>query len=78
MTDNDKLNMIQRYLIEYVQSWKTLPDTIQFLNNITKVKIKTALKNRIQADLDRSGELIINEQGKIDDQTSFYNEMDSL
>ena len=53
MTDNDKLNMIQKYFIEYIQSWEELTDFTQFLDNVTKTKIKTALKNRLQADADK-------------------------
>ena len=78
MTDNDKLNMIQKYFIEYIQSWETLSDFVQFLNNVTKTKIVTALKNRLQRDTDGSGEVITNEQSRIDMLASFNDEINSL
>ena len=78
MTDNDKLNMIQKYFIEYIQGWETVTDFVQFLNNVTKAKIITALKNRLQKDSDGSGEVITNEQGRIDMLTSFKDELNNL
>jgi len=78
MTDNDKLNMIQKYFIEYIQSWETLADFTQFLNNVTKAKIKIALKNRLQKDSDNSGEVIVNEQGRVDMLTGFKDEINNL
>ncbi len=50
MTDSDKLNFIQKYFIEYIQSWETWDDFKVFLNNVTKAKVKTFLKNRLAAE----------------------------
>lgn len=78
MTDIDKLNMIQKYFIEYIQGWETLADFVQFLNNVTKAKIITALENRLQADADGSGEVITNEQTRIEMLMGFKDEINNL
>ena len=78
MTDNDKLNFIQKYFIEYIQSWKILSDFNKFIKNITKTKVITALKNRIQTDTNGSNEVNVNEQKRIEMLTNFNNEVDKL
>jgi len=78
MTDNDKLNFIQKYFIEYIQGWETLADFKTFLNNVTKAKIITALKNRLDSDTSSSGEVITFEQGKIDMLTGFKDEINNF
>ena len=78
MTDSDKLNFIQKYFIEYIQSWETWDDFKVFLNNVTKAKVKTFLKNRLAAEQASGNEVIVNEQGKIDTLTALKDEINNL
>lgn len=78
MTDKDKLNYVQRYIQEYTQTWETWADFVQFLNNVTKAKVKTFLKNRLKAEQAEGSEVITNEQGKIDTLTDLDEEINNL
>ena len=78
MIDLDKLNYVQRYINEYTQTWETWDDFKQFLNNITKSKVKTFLKNRLVAEQASGNEVITNEQGKIDTLADLNTELNNL
>ncbi len=78
MTDADKLNYVQRYINEYTQTWETWDDFKQFLNNMTKAKVKTFLKNRLAVEQANGNEIIVNEQGKIDTLTELDDEINNL
>ncbi len=78
MTDADKLNYVQRYIAEYTQTWETWDDFKAFLDNVTKAKVKTFLKNRLAAEQAGGNGIITNEQRKIDILTTLDDEIDNL
>lgn len=62
MTNEEKLEFIKSELIIYVSNIETLAQFKAFLNNVTKAKIITFLKNRLQSHIDIHSRYATDEQ----------------
>ncbi len=78
MTNEEKLSYIKAKFANYVLSIETLAQFKAFLNNITKAKVITGLKNAIQEEIDTRSQYVIGKQAEADELIEFKSQLDSL
>ena len=52
LTDEEKVEALQRATIDYFNSLTTIADWVDFVNTVTKTKVKNFLQNAIEAASD--------------------------
>ena len=78
MTDSDKLNFIQEMLKRRISELATLTDLKDFIKDITPGKIRKAIKDELQKDIDSCSGEITNKQEKVSNLTTFKDEINNL
>lgn len=78
MTNEEKLQHIKAKFTNYISGIETLAQFKTFLNNITKAKIVTGLKDAIQEEIDTRNKYMTGKQAEVDNLVSFKNEIDQL
>ena len=72
---------IRRYTISLINEFLLYNDSDQFkifLNNITKAKVITGLKNAIQEEIDTRNNYMAGKQTEVDKLIEFKSQIDSL
>lgn len=78
MTDEEKLNYIKAQFSNYISGIESLAEFKTFLNNITKAKIITALKNKVQEEIDTRTNYITDKGTIVTELTEFKNQIESF
>ena len=78
MTNEEKVRILKAKFNNYISTLNTVAQWKTFLNNITKAKVITGLKNAIQEEIDTRNQYVTDRQVEADKLVEFKNQIDSL
>ena len=78
LTNEEKVEALQEAAARFFRTLDTLPDWVNFINNVTKIQVKSFLKNAIDAASDSYDDSSVFLSGKSDDYETFSSEIDAL
>lgn len=78
MNNEEKVALLRAKFNNYISTLDTVAKWKTFLNNITKAKVITGLKNAIQEEVDTRNQYVTDKQAEMDELVEFKNQLDSL
>ncbi len=78
MTNEEKVTIFKAKFNNYISTLNTVAQWKTFLNNITKAKVITGLKNAIQKEIDTRNQYVTDRQAEMDELVVFKNQLGNL
>lgn len=78
MTNEEKVVILKTKFSNYTSTLNTVAQWKTFLNNITKAKVITGLKNVIQEEVDTRSQYVTDKQAERDELMEFKNQIEQF